>query len=1142
MGLGTYNLGCAGFFERYRTKYCYVFLLWVFFPLAYAQKFNTTVQTEALGMPSSTAWDTVQDDQGLLWVVTRQGLATFDGADWQEIAPPTNVQNTSFHQIERDSKGNLWLATNLPEKPVYMYDGKHWHTMPPLPYAPDAPKINVRLAIIETDGSPMLGYVLRGNLFFLQKKQWFFHGNQKSELGDVTDIKSGGSHFLLATSKGLFRSNGYTHKNLMPPNTTDRERDLLALCQSQDPGTYHLLGKHYIATLSNGQYKKIRLTPAFYDEEEINRYLIFEDRNRSLLFGNHIHLLHLSYPDRNIKRLGQHNGLTDIGATHIFHGRENGLWIGNLRGMVRIHQRQFTNYSRADKLRETEVSAIHEWKPGKLLLGHNQGITLMDENGFRPIHLEGLAGKGRIFEFQNDYIEGVLCAVVGAGIVALDDNLNARILPSERSSTPLYSVQRDRRGKLWAGGPKGLFEYDEGVFKLYAKDISPVIQVRRIQLYSDGLALSTFQSGIYLRQKNGKWRNYRSKQTSGNNIYTVYENTNGDILVGTQAGLMTIKDGTLVFSSELPVSRSVYFIMQDKKDRHWVGTSHGIYRFGGGNARHYTPANGLSALETNRGAHLQATDGTFWFGTASGLSHYQEVFDLQPVPPIIDLVGAHNSVEPIDLSTPVNMSYENNLLSIQVKATTMVERKLVWISTFLEGYEETWSPKKRIESGNIHYHDLSPGHYTFKVKALANGAWSDVLSSQTITVETPYWRKLWFLVSVALLCIFIGYAMFDYLTHRKASQFLQLQVDERTYELTQKNQMLEDKIQELRTSESKIQALNEDLEERVRQRTAELEATQKDLVENAHYAGMAEIATSMLHNVGNVLNSISTSGFLLKETLEHSKLPSLLRANQLLSEHIDDFDTFLQESSKGKDLLRFFLSVGNKMDAEHIQLNDQLKLLLEKIDMIKDVVSQQHNYTSGVYQTEIQSVNHMVKTALKILDASLVAKGIQLETNLGQIPRVFIQKTKMVHTLVNLIKNAAEAMMERETRILTITSKQVDDSVRLTIRDTGTGIPVENLQKIFNHGFTTKEEGHGFGLHSCANAMQEMSGKLTAGNRTDREGAIFTLIFPIPEDNETRKGNPKPDAEKSPQISPEPVPSDASMSDTSAIEESAETE
>ena len=104
--------------------------------------------------------------------------------------------------------------------------------------------------------------------------------------------------------------------------------------------------------------------------------------------------------------------------------------------------------------------------------------------------------------------------------------------------------------------------------------------------------------------------------------------------------------------------------------------------------------------------------------------------------------------------------------------------------------------------------------------------------------------------------------------------------------------------------------------------------------------------------------------------------------------------------------------------------------------------------------------------------------------------------------LTNLVKNSREAMVaakhQGQRAVLRISVEQLDtDLMEIRISDNGCGIGPENLDKIFNHGFTTKDQGHGFGLHTCANFMTEMGGTLRAESDGIGKGATFVMRFPL---------------------------------------------
>ena len=131
-----------------------------------------------------------------------------------------------------------------------------------------------------------------------------------------------------------------------------------------------------------------------------------------------------------------------------------------------------------------------------------------------------------------------------------------------------------------------------------------------------------------------------------------------------------------------------------------------------------------------------------------------------------------------------------------------------------------------------------------------------------------------------------------------------------------------------------------------------------------------------------------------------------------------------------------------------------------------------------------------------------VKAGIQVIKKIDVLPMVPIQKNKLVHILINLIKNAKESMQDTapNQRKLTIVAKKTDHHVYIRFSDSGKGIESSRLNKIFTHGFTTKKDGHGFGLHSCANYMSEMRGRIWAESEGINKGATFVLEFKLPDE------------------------------------------
>jgi PAS domain S-box-containing protein len=305
---------------------------------------------------------------------------------------------------------------------------------------------------------------------------------------------------------------------------------------------------------------------------------------------------------------------------------------------------------------------------------------------------------------------------------------------------------------------------------------------------------------------------------------------------------------------------------------------------------------------------------------------------------------------------------------------------------------------------------------------------------------------------------------------------------------------------------------------------AELERTQRELIGASRLAGMAEVATGVLHNVGNVLTSLNVSAELITAKSKQSKLDALPKITALLREHLDHLTDYLKNDPKGKLVLDYLDSLAQHSTDEREAFRNELSSMQQNIAHIKEIVAMQQSYATVVAFTEEVSLPELFEDTLRINAAALVRHEIRIVRNFQPTPKIFAEKGKILQILINLVRNAKYACDESpkpEGKTLTLTTGCVGENVRLVVEDNGVGIAPENLTRIFQHGFTTRSYGHGFGLHSSAIAAKELGGTLTAHSRGLGQGATFTLELPIkpPEKREVKAGNhPKPN---------EPPPEDA---------------
>ena len=283
-----------------------------------------------------------------------------------------------------------------------------------------------------------------------------------------------------------------------------------------------------------------------------------------------------------------------------------------------------------------------------------------------------------------------------------------------------------------------------------------------------------------------------------------------------------------------------------------------------------------------------------------------------------------------------------------------------------------------------------------------------------------------------------------------------------------------------------------------KQAEAQVEALHKQLLQTSRQAGMAEVATSVLHNVGNVLNSVNVSATLLLENAKKSDVAYLGKAIALLDEHAADLGAYLANDPKGKQLPVYLSRVSEQLAKEQQRTVAELESLRENIEHIKEIVAMQQNYATVCGVAETVKVADLVEDALRMNAGALLRHEVALVREYAEVPAITVEKHKVLQVLVNVIRNAKYACDEsgRKDKQIRLKISRRDQWIRIAVIDNGIGIPPENLTRIFNHGFTTRKDGHGFGLHSGALAAADLGGRLSAHSDGPGQGATFTLELP----------------------------------------------
>ena len=328
-------------------------------------------------------------------------------------------------------------------------------------------------------------------------------------------------------------------------------------------------------------------------------------------------------------------------------------------------------------------------------------------------------------------------------------------------------------------------------------------------------------------------------------------------------------------------------------------------------------------------------------------------------------------------------------------------------------------------------------------------------------------------------------------------------------------------LQTIQSRESALQSAHHELEARVKERTKKLSRTNETLkieiserkkardevvqlnsklIETTRRAGMAEVASGVLHNVGNVLNSVNVSAGVIRRHLEESEIDQFKAVISLLKEHRESLETFLLHDHRGKKLPDYLEAFVQHLQNEETLLTSEVDSLAKNIDHIKEIIATQQRHAVGIGITERQQIDYLVDEVVTIYAEPLKQAGILMIAEFETCPEIVTDKHKVIQILGNLILNARDALAVSRTPSKEIhikTRSTAEQRVAIQVRDNGIGIKKDELKWIFTHGFTTKKEGHGLGLHSCAIAAQELNGSLRVLSDGQGKGATFILELPI---------------------------------------------
>jgi len=1024
--------------------------------------------TRQQGLPASAVNAVIQAKDGFLWVGTQKGLVRYDGIEFKTIPLPQTplLRNQIISCLAPAADGGLWfgvagsgfgayhqatgfsLVTNESWVSVQMLttavretsDGALWVCS----RAGTARRISA-----DTNRSLFLGELPDGTALFEDSRQRVWVGT---------------------ADEGLF----YWKGGSLARFPDDSLKAAAVLAMAEDPAGRLWMGTRAGLRCYDAQFRPVEIPPLYTQVRAL-----LADRHGALWIGTTGDGL-VRYQEGRYTSLLKPGGLANNFVTSLCEDREGSLWIGTRQGLTQLSDVKFPLFTENEGLFGGDVHGLAADAHFGIWIATSRGFCRFD--GHSATNIVSEAG------FSNHYLKRVFPARDG-DIYVINGGKKIEVVSQGKVVARFQHTNgwpsafaEDRDGVIAAIGG-GLFRVNRQRLERFAfKEANPpaFYWIRNLFTCPDGSLLVASANGIF-RIKDGAFRQWSMPEGLKNpDMSFVCEDHQGVIWAGSSDGIARVDDHQVrCFTREdgLP-DNFILSILPDVQGWFWVHCSLGLFRVsresldrgarGGGPALDCIVYDGPEAVKTIDTAEVEFTacqtgDGRLWFPMTQGVVMVDPAnLATNPVAPVVRIESARvDGWECVGKGRPTAPPGHGDL-QIQYAATSFIASRRVGFRRWLEGYEPQW-----VDAGvqrTAHYTNLKPGSYRFHVQACnSDRIWSPVGDSIEVILRPHFHQTVWF----GVLCGGLGVAAVS----GGIARILRRQ----------------------RRKHRDLELANEQLEALIRERTGQL-------IEASRRAGMAEVATTVLHNVGNVLNSVNVSATLVRQKVTVADAARLGKVVAFLRPYGEDPARLQADPAKLRQLITYLETLTGVLTVEKTELLKELDCLSGNVEHIKEIVAMQqaHARVGGVQETVPPAA--LFEDALRIHAAAYERHGISVVREFAPIASMNVDKHKTLQILVNLLDNAKHACKAAPpaARLVKVRlSLAATSRARFEVIDQGVGIAREDLTRIFCYGFTTRKDGHGFGLHSAALAATEMGGSLEAHSDGPGRGATFTLELPL---------------------------------------------
>ncbi|MBI9072531.1 MAG: PAS domain S-box protein [Melioribacteraceae bacterium] len=769
-----------------------IYILIVCSSIIYSQDLSYKYYSNEDGLPERQVYDVVQDTTGLMWFATEAGIMTYDGTEWKLLKDEYPELDYRMIKIKLDSEGNVYFLPYSSIHDIIRVKNDKIDKIP-LRYKNNLPFRITDFEVMNGENELKIAVSSGIDSLYLYKNDSTYIVNLKEKPFDyINDISQFNGEFYLATTDGI-QVLGFNNNIYIDKFEEDRQAENVLALEILDDGTniFSAYGLTEKAIFEYRDRERIEITnkvnlPEYFTSRA--GYSIKKIKNKEIFYYGEMGMFN-KYDKFFNTRLyfPLEDNIRSHGVTSLFEDKENNLWTTSLRGINKIKQNLFVNYTSINGLFKNEVSAVEQFDDGRIVLGHNGGISVLDDKKIHKIPIQNdRTMYDRVLDIDKDKDGNIWFAIERRTLGFLDKSLNLKTI--ELGDYSIQSLLWDHENTIWISNQyKEIVRLNYKFEKLNTYKYEILNYTRRMYEFSDHNIYICSSLGFHMIDKKDLNSSDIKPIKKGLSCYCAFEDSEATIFVGTKNGLLQQRgiEFEKVNFNNFNLDFPIYSVSKENDSTYWFGTEKGIIRWDKkeNNVEQFTMSDGLAGNETNRAANFIDKDGILWIGTDKGLSSFNLKNKRNIIPkPVGELLSVENiEGEKFKLNEELEFPYNQNNLFFKYRGYSYLdETKNIFRIELTDDDNEIIFFNETRETKYL-INNIDPGKYYFRFQFKnAKGIWSEPITSALIKINSPFYKEPWAITGVFIFFGVFFFYIYDYISSKKYSKDLEKKVEERT--------------------------------------------------------------------------------------------------------------------------------------------------------------------------------------------------------------------------------------------------------------------------------------------------------------------------------------------------------------------------